>query len=261
MTKQNDKIPSSYEKDAIKSSSGTRRFWRSMKTRIILDMISKYARPGMKILDAGCGPGVVLEEIRRESGKSQYGLFGTDVRPDMLKIAGKQVPKARFFASDLEVSIGAKNDFFDVVYSAHVIEHLTRPEKAFKEFYRVLRPGGTLIITTPNYRSLWPVLEWVWDRFYVPASGGGNGGGSGESRAIWGEQHVTKFNQSLLSSLMRTCGFEVAEIGTSLQASIFASMLSDDVAKRMREFERRRIKPLGIELYAVGVKPRLYKKR
>lgn len=248
MTKQNDKIPSSYEKDAIKSSSGTRRFWRNMKTRIIIDMVSKYAGPGARILDAGCGPGVILEEIRRESGKNKYRLFGTDVRPDMLKIAKKQMPNARFFASDLEASIGAKDDSFDVVYCAHVVEHLTKPETAFREFYRVLRPGGALIVTTPNYRSLWPVLEWVWDRFYVPTRGGG------ESRAIWGEQHVTKFTRRRLSSVMEKCGFGVAEIGTSLQASIISSVLSEGLAEKIREVEMRHIKPLGIELYAVGVK-------
>lgn len=191
---------------------------------------------------------MILEEISREFGK-RYGLFGTDVRRDMLKIAKKNVPQGRFFASDLEASIEAKSDLFDAICCAHVIEHLTRPEAAFREFYRVLRPGGALIITTPNYRSLWPVLEWIWDRFYVPTSGGG------ESRAVWAEQHVTKFTRSRLSALMKSCGFEVAEIGTSLQASIFASMLSERLAEKIRGFERKHIKPFGIELYAVGIKP------
>ncbi len=252
MKRPNDKIPSSYEQDAVTSSSSARRFFRNMKTRIILDMISKYSKPGMKIVDAGCGPGVVLEEIGKKFGKKRYGLFGTDVRPDMLKIARKNVPKARFFASDLEVSIGAKNDSFDVVYCAHVIEHLTKPEIAVKEFYRVLKPGGAMIITTPNYRSLWPIMEWMWDKFYVPAGAGG------DSRTAWSELHVTKFTPGRLSSLMKNCGFEVAEIGTSLQASIFSSMISVALAEKIREVERRHIKPLGIELYAVGVKP--YKK-
>lgn len=249
MTRPNDKIPSSYEKDAIQSSSSTRRFWRNMKTRIILDLISKYSKPKMRILDAGCGPGVILEEISREFGK-KYGLFGTDVRKDMLKIARKNVPQAGFFASDLEASIGARSNFFDVIYCAHVIEHLAKPEAAFGEFYRVLRPGGVAIVTTPNYMSIWPILEWVWDRFYVPATSGG-----GESRAVWAEQHVTKFTKRRLSSLMKKCGFEVAEMGTSLQASIISSVLSERLAEKIRDFERGHVKRLGIELYAVGVKP------
>ena len=54
-------------------------------------------------------------------------------------------------------------NLFDCILLSEVIEHLEVPQISIREAARVLCPGGRLLITTPNYRSFWPVMEWAVD--------------------------------------------------------------------------------------------------
>lgn len=94
-----------------------------------------------KILDIGCGDGVLLSQIK--AGQ----LYGVDLDQSSLDYAAFQV-KAKFIKAPAE-KLPFKNNFFDVVIATEIIEHLSRPQLMLREIYRVLQPGGRAIISTP----------------------------------------------------------------------------------------------------------------
>ena len=78
---------------------------------------------------------------------------------------------------------------FDVVTLMDVIEHVPEPLELIAEVYRILRPGGVLLIVTPNFGSLFV-------RLY-----GRNAYG------IWPDQHIVYFQPSTMARLLRSVGF------------------------------------------------------
>ena len=108
------------------------------------------------VLDAGCGPGHLVPEFARRYGH----VFAMDTSPRMLALASANA--ASFHNVEYQVgSIDAlpfADASFDVVCSAGVIEYLQDCSPAVREFYRVLKPGGLLILPTTN--ALAPV-HWV----------------------------------------------------------------------------------------------------
>ena len=60
----------------------------------------------------------------------------------------------RWIQSDLNFNLPEPGQIFDVIVSIEVVEHLENPRAVFREFYRLLKPGGTLVLTTPNQESL-----------------------------------------------------------------------------------------------------------
>jgi len=94
-----------------------------------------------KILDIGCGDGVLLSLI---AGGEKYGL---DLDQDGLDYAQCKV-KGKFICGSAEALPFGKN-FFDVVMATEIIEHLEHPALMLGEIKRVLKPGGRVIITTP----------------------------------------------------------------------------------------------------------------
>ncbi len=115
--------------------------------------------PGSRVLEAGCGDGLVLLNLVR-----MYGLQGT-----ALDFSDEALAKAKEFQRvegvPFELHLADTQDtrlpagHFDSVLSLGVIEHLPVPEAAVVELHRVLRPGGRLILMTPNRRS-----SGHWDR-------------------------------------------------------------------------------------------------
>lgn len=109
------------------------------------------------VLDVGCGYGwVELNLLKRNIKK----IFGIEITEDDLTTAKLNVKDKRVqFVVGSAIDVPFKNDFFDMVVSWEVIEHIpTNTEsKMFKEVHRVLKKNGTFYLSTP-YASFWSKL-------------------------------------------------------------------------------------------------------
>jgi SAM-dependent methyltransferase len=113
--------------------------------------LAELVRPGITWLDAGCGHNVIAPWLK-DSAKQQQILLsrpalvvGCDVDPVSLT---KESPLHRV-GCDLE-ALSFRDSSFDLISCNMVVEHLARPDAVFREFYRILRPGGTVLVLTPN---------------------------------------------------------------------------------------------------------------
>lgn len=124
--------------------------------KIIVHSIEEYCgdRGNLKILDAGCGTGLLATKLER------FGdVWGIDINPEAVRFAKKRGVKVEQASVE---KIPFKNNFFDLVVSVDVIYHRGADDKkALGEFYRVLKPGGTLILRVPAH----PVLSTSHDQF------------------------------------------------------------------------------------------------
>jgi SAM-dependent methyltransferase len=106
------------------------------------DLIRKYLASGQRVLDAGCGR--YLKFCKELSGIAF--MVGIDLEP-VLETDNQCAPFG------LRGDIGKlpfPSSHFDMVISRSVVEHLEDPQQVFREFSRVLRPGGRVVIITPN---------------------------------------------------------------------------------------------------------------
>jgi len=106
-----------------------------------------HARPGGRLLDVGCGSGAWLTAMHAR-GWSAEGVELDRDAVDVARAAGLDVRHG-----DLEQQHYPTGSF-DAVTLCHVIEHLPGPQSTIAECLRVLSPGGTLVIATPNSASL-----------------------------------------------------------------------------------------------------------
>jgi ubiquinone/menaquinone biosynthesis C-methylase UbiE len=96
-----------------------------------------------KVLDVGCASGALSSFI----GKDRY--YGIDSNKNLVNYCKTLKLKAKLGRAQ---KISFKSNFFDCVFASHILEHLdaSNQYKAFKEFYRVLKPGGKLILFSPT---------------------------------------------------------------------------------------------------------------
>ena len=99
------------------------------------------------LLDAGCGTGNLLAAIRRRRPK--LALHGIDFSEAMLRRARRKVSAAQFLPGDLNAELPYADESFEVVTCINVLYALAAPAKTLAELRRVLRPGGTLIVSSP----------------------------------------------------------------------------------------------------------------
>jgi len=109
-------------------------------------LLDEALRPGTVALDAGCGRTSRLRDYRDRIVR----LVGVDA-DETAGIANPYLDE--FVLADLDDSLPFADASFDLVYANFVVEHLAYPERAFAEWRRVLRPGGTLVLLTSNRAS------------------------------------------------------------------------------------------------------------
>ena len=101
--------------------------------------------PPGRVLDAPCGEGHLAASLR-EAG---HQVVAGDIMPQRMAQAG--IPT---LGLDLNTCLPFRDAAFDAVVAVEGIEHLENPYLPAREFFRVLRPGGLLILTTPNILNL-----------------------------------------------------------------------------------------------------------
>jgi len=107
-----------------------------------LRMIEDVVRPYSRVLEAGAGAGdLFLYELK----ENVLEIVGVDIDPRV-----ESNPRLhRGIRSDL-TSIPYDDNYFDVVFSRYVLEHISEPQVFLNEMNRILKPGGSLLFLTPN---------------------------------------------------------------------------------------------------------------
>jgi SAM-dependent methyltransferase len=122
------------------SPAGRLRWARRVK------MLSSHLKPGMTVLELGCGAGYFTQELAR----SGADIVAIDVSPELLEIAmaNCSAPNVRYQIQNAHV-LSFSEAVFDSVVGSSVLHHL-EIEEALREIYRVLKPMGTIYFTEPN---------------------------------------------------------------------------------------------------------------
>jgi len=112
-------------------------------------------KAGERVLDVGTGPGFLAAEIGETVGPSGH-VYGIDLSEALLKVAnaqGTHQPWVEFCYGDA-ARIPFPDNFFDIVISTQVLEYISHVNNALIELYRVLRPGGRVVLLDTDWDSI-----------------------------------------------------------------------------------------------------------
>lgn len=127
---------------------------RKFYNTLYQEKIELHLQPGQRLLDAGCGRYMTF----CKAFSDRAAAVGIDLEP-FLDTDNRRAPFG--VRGDLH-RLPFPAEWFDTIISRSVVEHLENPERVFREFFRVLRPGGKVVIITPNkydYVSL--IAAWT----------------------------------------------------------------------------------------------------
>lgn len=125
---------------------GLESVFHKLREWMVIRLINKYKR-GNKILDAGCGTGLILRHLPK-------GSFGIDINPRNIKKARKHAPMAKVKLADIE-KLPFKHNEFTTIVCTEVIEHQPDPKPTLNELKRVLKKNGVIIGSVPSRSPVW----------------------------------------------------------------------------------------------------------
>lgn len=121
--------------------------------------LAPHLRPGVRVLDVGCGPGTITVDLARRVAPG--AVLGIDVSEAPLaearELAARDGVPVEFRVGDV-YALDAPDGTYDVVHAHQVLQHLTDPVAALREMARVCRPGGLLAVRDVDYAATtwWP---------------------------------------------------------------------------------------------------------
>lgn len=116
---------------------------------------------GGELLEFGAGTGSLISDLVTSGYPAP--ITGADILP---RPAGLP-EEIRWIQADLNQPLDLPDGVFDSIISTEVIEHLENPRAIFREFFRLLKPSGKLLVTTPNQASLRSLISVVLDGHFV----------------------------------------------------------------------------------------------
>jgi len=179
---RNSVASADYDSRAYDSPIWLQRYWQRTRHRIILGYLER--RDG--ILDIGCGSSRIILDLP--------AAVGMDILQNKLRWLR---PRHRLLVRGSCERLPFRDGRFAAVINSEVIEHVPDAPAIWTEMWRVLRPGGTLILGTPDYgRWLWWVLEWIYGKILPGA---------------YAKEHITHFTRQELARRLRDAGYEVVD--------------------------------------------------
>ena len=119
------------------------------------------------VLDVGCGRGFYLKALTLYPFIKK--IYGVDINKLYIAKAKSLIGDKRVIIKIASIeSLPFSENTFDCVISSEILEHIPDVDKGLKEINRVLKPGGTLLITVPNnnFPFFWDPLNWILMRLF-----------------------------------------------------------------------------------------------
>jgi SAM-dependent methyltransferase len=167
---------------------GNVRYGKGFRTEACLKLLrSRVDFSGaLSVLDVGSNRGSFVRALRVEAPYAEI----TAVEPDdRVSRSCHGLPGTRLIEARIEET-NLTSESFDVVHSCHTIEHLASPRAVLADHWRVLKPGGLLVVDAPNLALIGSddvLEEWFIDK------------------------HLYHFSTVTLAQLLDSCGFEIVE--------------------------------------------------
>ncbi len=126
-----------------------RESWRDW--RIEAQSLLKLARvrPGMLVLEIGCGAGGLLRQLSR-CGARTIGVDSLYAALDLSRRRDDAGARSNLVLASAEEALAFRAATFDAIVGQHVVEHLTDVDRALREWRRLVKPGGRIALATPN---------------------------------------------------------------------------------------------------------------
>jgi 2-polyprenyl-3-methyl-5-hydroxy-6-metoxy-1,4-benzoquinol methylase len=155
----------------------------------LLDKFEKYRKTN-NLIDVGCGDGLFLVSAK----KRNWNVYGTEFTEEALEVCKKK--GIEMTKSPLD-SKHYSSGFFDVITSFEVIEHINTPREELRSFFEILRKGGIVYVTTPNFNSISRnIVGSKWNIIEYP-------------------EHLTYYTRSTLRKVFNAFNFSLLEINTT----------------------------------------------
>lgn len=172
-----------YDWRAHDSRIWLQRYWQRTRHAIIL----RFVPPAVSTVDIGCGSSHILADLPHS--------VGVDLRHDKLAFMRKT---NKLLVQGDGMCLPFSDGHFDCVLSSEVIEHIPDENGVhIDECTRVLKPGGILVLGTPDYdRWEWVAIEWLYKKVKPDA---------------YGDEHVTFYTYKSLSQALLDRGYEILD--------------------------------------------------
>jgi 2-polyprenyl-3-methyl-5-hydroxy-6-metoxy-1,4-benzoquinol methylase len=228
-------IPRGYYDAVYRRRRGIQSKWHHLKFRRVLEEMRGHQRH----LDVGCGPGTLIGLLDDRFISTGIDISRTEIDYARCEYGSES---KRFFAVP-GCALPDECSEYDVATVVEVVEHLAPAEvdDVLGATISRLRPGGKLVVTTPNFHSAWPLVEMLVNRFgevnYTP-------------------QHINRFTPRRLRELLHDFGLQEVRVRAYLAFAPFAAPLGWRLADRAARLERGPLeRGAGLLLLGTGIKP------
>ena len=210
-------IPAGFYDRIYQRRRGVRYSWHDLKFRSVVEHLGKPKR----LLDVGCGAGTFI-------GNSLDGIdaLGVDLSAAQIAYATAAYgTPSHHFSTQPVADLAVAGQRVDAVTMIELIEHLPADAavRLLADSRRLLTADGLLVVTTPNYASLWPLIE-VGVNALSPVS--------------YVDQHINKYRRGLLRSHLTQAGYRDVKVRTVLGLAPFAAAFGLGTANALHALER-----------------------
>jgi 2-polyprenyl-3-methyl-5-hydroxy-6-metoxy-1,4-benzoquinol methylase len=135
----------------------------------LLPALKAELKPSTQLVELGCGQAHILRLLAREKMLPEENITGMDQSQTAVDSVRQDLPKARLLVGDIYDLRDMADNSFDICLLMETIEHLEEPDKAIANIRRILKPGGLLFVSFPNYLHLpWLLVRILAEKLNRP---------------------------------------------------------------------------------------------